>query len=147
LLSWRRASIAQVRRRVTAPVVTGATVTVALAAVGMRNVAALAAYGLAAFVLAANLGELARGVGSFARASGRSVFAALVPATSRNRRLFGGLVVHVGIATMAIAITTSGAFAHQTEVTLARGDRVSFQGYVLEYRGMRTIRQPQRVVQ
>ncbi|TMK80607.1 MAG: hypothetical protein E6G47_06480 [Actinobacteria bacterium] len=71
---------------------------------------------------------------------------ALIPSTVRNRRLFGGLVVHVGIATMAIAITTSSAFAHQTEVTLARGGLVSFQGYSLEYRGLRTIQQPQRVV-
>ena len=147
LLAWRRASVAQVRRRVTAPVVAGAAVMVVLAAAGMRNVAALAAYGLATFVLAANVGELGRGIRSFARASGRSVVAALIPSTVRNRRLFGGLVVHVGIATMAIAITTSSAFAHQTEVTLARGERVSFQGYSLEYRGLRTIHQPQRVVQ
>ena len=146
LLAWRRASVAQVRRRVTAPVVAGAAVMVVLAAAGMRNVAALAAYGLATFVLAANLGELARGIRSFARASGRSVVAALIPSTVRNRRLFGGLVVHVGIATIAIAITTSSAFAHQTEVTLARGGLVSFQGYSLEYRGLRTIQQPQRVV-
>ncbi len=147
LLPWRRASREQVRRKVTLPAVVGAAVMVALAAVGTRDLAALAAYGLAAFVLTANLGELARGIRAHARGTGVSILTAIPAAVGRNHRLFGGLVVHAGIAIVAIAITTSTAFAHQTEVTLARGEQTSFQGYKLRYEGLRTLPQPQRIVE
>jgi cytochrome c-type biogenesis protein CcmF len=55
-------------------------------------------------------------------------------------------VAHVGVAIAAIAITTSTAFAHQTEVTLSRGQQVSFAGYSLRYEALRVVRQPQRIV-
>ena len=69
LLPWRRTSGEQAARRLTVPAVIGAVVMVALAAGGVRNLTAVAAFGLAAFVLASNVGEMARGVRAYARAS------------------------------------------------------------------------------
>jgi cytochrome c-type biogenesis protein CcmF len=146
LLPWRRASPQQIRRRVTAPAVVGAAVVVALAVAGVRNLGAVAAFGLAAFVLSANASELGRGVLAYRRATSRSFGRAIVEATGRNRRLYGGLVVHVGFAVAAIAITASSSFARQTEVTLSRGQQAAFAGYVLIYDGQRILRQPQREV-
>jgi cytochrome c-type biogenesis protein CcmF len=146
LLPWRRASREQVRARLTAPVATGAGIIVLLAALGMRNLAALAAYGLATFVIVGNAGDLVRGVRAYARTTGTRFPAAIPAAIARNRRLYGGLVVHLGIAIVAMAITTSTAFQHQTEVTLARGQSTSFVGVTLTYVGFRVAEQPQREV-
>ena len=101
---------------------------------------------LASFVLVANVQEIVRGVRSFGRATGTPIVAALPAAVARNRRLYGGLVAHIGVAIAAIAITTSSAFARQTEVTLSRGQQTSFVGYVLRYEGLTVERQPQRTV-
>jgi cytochrome c-type biogenesis protein CcmF len=101
---------------------------------------------LASFVLVANGGDFARGIRSYARANDVRLAAAIPEAVARNRRLYGGLVTHVGVAIAAIAITTSTAFAHQTEVTLSRAQRASFAGYSLRYEGLRVIPQRQRVV-
>jgi cytochrome c-type biogenesis protein CcmF len=147
LLPWRRASPDRIRRRVTVPAVAGASVMMALAVAGMRDLAALCAYGLAVFVLAANLGELVRGIRAHARATGTSFLPALPRAAGRNLRLFGGLVVHLGIAIVAIGVTTSTAFSHQTEVTLTRGAQASFQGFQLRYEGITALHQPQRTVE
>ena len=46
----------------------------------------------------------------------------------------------------AMAIVVSSSFAHRADVTLARGQAVSFAGYSLRYEGERAVRQPQRVV-
>ena len=146
LLPWRRASPEQVRARITIPAIAGALTVVGLAATGVRNLAAVAAFGLAAFVAVGNVLELARGVRSHARATGRRVLPALPGAMKRNRRLYGGLIVHVGVALAAVGITASSSFAKQTEVTLSRGQQVSFQGYVLTYEGQRLLHQPQRDV-
>ena len=146
LLSWRRTSPGQLRRRVTLPALAGAATVVAITLVGVRSPGAVLAYGLAAFVLVGNVGELVRGVRAYARATGRRGPAAIPSAMSRNRRLYGGLVVHVGMALVAIAVTTSSSFARRTEVTLSRGERTAFAGYDLRYEGERQIAQPQRVV-
>ncbi|MBA3552444.1 MAG: cytochrome c biogenesis protein CcsA, partial [Actinobacteria bacterium] len=148
LLPWRRASGDQLRRRLTVPAVLAAATIVALTLAGMRNLAATAAIGLAAFVASSNLSEIARGVRGFSRAQpGPRGLAASVPAAlARNRRLYGGLVVHVGVAIAVVGITASSSFARQTEVTLERGESAAFAGYALRYAGQRTVSQPQRLV-
>jgi cytochrome c-type biogenesis protein CcmF len=146
LLPWRRASPEQAARRLTVPAVIGAVVIVGLAVGGVRNLAAVAAFGLAAFVIAANVSEMARGVRAYARAIALRPDRAFVQVVARNRRLYGGLIAHLGLAIAVIAITASSAFASQTEVTVSRGERVRFAGYTLRYEGQQLARQPQRDV-
>jgi cytochrome c-type biogenesis protein CcmF len=146
LLPWRTATTEQVKRRLTMPVAVAAVTMVLLALLGMRNVAAAAGFGMAAFVLVANGGELARGVRMLARARGSAPLRVVPEAFARNRTMYGGYVVHLGVALAAIAIIASTSFARQAEVTLARGQEASFAGYVLRYEGQRVLRQPHREV-
>jgi cytochrome c-type biogenesis protein CcmF len=146
LLPWRRASRQQLRDRLTAPTSAGALTIVGLALTGVRDLAAVAAFGLAAFVVTANAGELARGVRAFARAKRVGVRVAVPEAFRRNRRLYGGLVVHVGVAVAVVGITASSAFAKQTEIRLERGQVTTFAGYELRYLGQRSLKQPHRTV-
>jgi len=146
LLSWRRSSADQLRRRVTLPAVVGGATMAAVAGAGVRDLAAVAGFGLAAFVAAANVLELGRGVRAYARANHLRVPAAVPAAVARNRRLYGGLVAHVGVAVAIVGITASSAFARQTEVTLSPGQVVTFAGYTLRYQGQHDVRQPQRRV-
>jgi cytochrome c-type biogenesis protein CcmF len=60
--------------------------------------------------------------------------------------MYGGYVVHLGLAVAVIAVIASTSFARQAEVTLGRGQQTSFAGYVLRYEGQRLVRQPQREV-
>jgi cytochrome c-type biogenesis protein CcmF len=146
LLPWRRASGEQIRRRATGPAVVGAITVIGLAAAGVRHVVAVLAYGLAAFVLASNLELIVGGTRAFRRATGRRGMASLGAAAARNRRAYGGYVAHLGLAVLAIAVTTSSTFALRTEVTLAAGQTTSFAGKVLRYDGVRVVHQPQRQV-
>jgi cytochrome c-type biogenesis protein CcmF len=132
LLPWRRATVEQLRRRATTPLAAGAATIGVLALFGIRNVAAAAAVGMAAFVATTNGTEIARGI----RAG----------AVRRNRRRYGGYLVHVGVAVAAVAITTSTSFGRQTEFTLAHGEGATFAGYVLTYEGRREIAEPHRTV-
>ncbi len=119
---------------------------VGLVAAGVRNVGALLGFGLASFVGVANLAEIVRVVRANRRATGKGSLPALRDAVGRNRRLFGGLVAHIGIAVAVVAITASSSFARQAEVTLRPGGALPFAGDVLRFEGARTIRQPQRDV-
>jgi cytochrome c-type biogenesis protein CcmF len=81
-----------------------------------------------------------------ATASNRPVLAATPAALARNRRLTGGLIVHLGVAVAAIGITASTSFAKSTEFSVTPGESRTFQGYTLTFRDVRTVVQPQRVV-
>src|SRR5439155_25815060 len=117
-----------------------------LAAAGVGHPLAVGAFGLAAFVAAATVSEMVRGVWAHRRAYGGWVIASAVGAFRRNRRLYGGLVVHLGLVTAIVAITWSSSYASQKDVTLARGQSTTFAGYELRYEGARVVPQPQRVV-
>src|SRR5207249_926729 len=82
-------------------VAVGSATAAVLAVAGMRNLGAVGAFALASFVLAANASELWRGVRAFARATGRGFLPAAPEAVARNRRLYGGLTVHMGLAIAA----------------------------------------------
>jgi cytochrome c-type biogenesis protein CcmF len=145
LLAWRRTEWRQLRGRAGVPAAAGAIVVVTTVALGGRSWEAAAVFGLAAFVLVANAGELGRVVAAFARSNRRSVLAILPSAVTRNRGLVGALIVHSGVAVAACAIAAS-AFANRTEVTLAAGQQVTFEGYVIRYEGLRPRPEPQRMV-
>jgi cytochrome c-type biogenesis protein CcmF len=140
LLPWRGGPAGRLGRRLRVPMAAGAAVVCVLALAGMRDPAAVLAFGLAAFVAVANAAELGQGV----RATLRD--GAGVRAWLRGRRRYGGLVVHIGLALVAVGVTASSTMARQVEVTLPQGAATTFAGYELRYQGMRTLRQPQRVV-
>jgi cytochrome c-type biogenesis protein CcmF len=128
-LPWGGASWRTLRDRF-APSVLAAVGSVAIAwLLGLRDVAPLAAIGFAAFVLTVMGEELVRG----ARSRGRTRDEALPLATwrlaTRNRRRYGGYLVHAGICVMAIAIAVSATLGSETTATLRPGEELSLGAY------------------
>lgn len=146
LLPWRIGTWGGLRRRLAWPVWTAAGAIVILVTLGMRNVAATLALSFAAFVLTANLAELVRGVSGFRRAHGGSWTSAFVMAVGRDRRMYGGIIVHVGIALVAVALTASWSFGNVADVRLSKGGETSVSGYTVQYLDVQRIVQPQRTV-
>jgi len=146
LLPWRVGSPRQLLRRLRVPVWAGTLTVVGLAVAGVGHPVAILAFGLAAFVAAATVSEMARGVRAYRRAFGGSPGSAAVGAFGRNRRLYGGLVAHLGLVIAIVGITWSSTFSVTREVTLARGQSVAFAGSTLRYDGTRVVNQPQRTV-
>ena len=139
LLPWRGGKGQRLLKRLRVPLGSAVVVMGALAVAGMRDLEAVAAFGLGAFVAVANATEIVQGVRAAHRGGG-------VRGILRGRRRYGGLIVHIGLALAAVAITASSTMARQVEVTLAQGASTTFAGYQLRYQGLRTLRQPQRTV-
>src|SRR5262249_5459823 len=76
----------------------------------------------------------------------RALRGGAVRALARGRRRHAGLVVHLGLALVAAGIIASSSLGQQTQVTLKTGQSTVFAGQVLRYQGLRTDRQPQRIV-
>jgi cytochrome c-type biogenesis protein CcmF len=124
LIAWRKASIANVRRQFVTPGIAGLVTLGALFAAGLRNGYSLIALGIAGFVLATVVQEFWRGIRARGRLYGESVPAALGQLVGRNRRRYGGYIVHVGIVVYFVAFVGS-AFRTTQQVTLRPGESVA----------------------
>jgi cytochrome c-type biogenesis protein CcmF len=65
--------------------------------------------------------------------TGGSVPRALVTLVARNRRRYGGYVVHVGMALLFVGVAASSAFQHARDVRLAPGRAAVVGGYRVHY--------------
>jgi cytochrome c-type biogenesis protein CcmF len=145
LLPWRAASASAFARRLQVPACCAAAVATLLALTGAGAVGTLV-FGLLAFVGASTVAEMARGVRSQRRARGGSWPDAAAAAVRRNRRLYGGLLAHLGLL-VAIAGMSWAALADRSgEVSLDVGGRARVAGYELRLDGVDAREEPQRRV-
>jgi cytochrome c-type biogenesis protein CcmF len=121
LIAWRKASVQNLRRQFILPVVTGLVTGALLVAMGIRDTYALIAWALAGFVIGTVGQEFFRGVRARHRMHGEPVLVALGRLIGRNRRRYGGYIVHIGIITYIIAFAGM-AFKVTREVTLSPGE-------------------------
>jgi cytochrome c-type biogenesis protein CcmF len=128
-LPWGGASWSTLRDRFALPVIGGVGVVVAGWAAGVSGPAALGTLGLAAFVLVVMGEELVRGARARGRARGEAPPTALWRLATRNRRRYGGYLVHAGICVMAVAIAISATLGAEASATLAPGESLSLRGY------------------
>ncbi|HLF99835.1 MAG TPA: heme lyase CcmF/NrfE family subunit [Acidimicrobiia bacterium] len=134
-LPWRAASTGVLRARLAGPGWFAAATMLALALLGARGVAQMLAFGLAAFAVAGIVRQVWIAVHARMRADGCGPLRSLVRVVGGNRRLYGGLVVHLGVVMVAVALAASQGYAVKREFTLAKGESASVRDYTITYLG------------
>jgi cytochrome c-type biogenesis protein CcmF len=121
LIAWRRASVANLQRQFLGPVIALITAPFVLVILGMRDVAAIIAYAFAAFVAMTVVQEFYKGIGARRRMYGEAVPQAFTRLIARNRRRYGGYIVHMGVVVIFCAFAGL-AFKRENDLTLKPGD-------------------------
>jgi cytochrome c-type biogenesis protein CcmF len=135
LLAWRRVSWATARRVFLVPAVSAAVVGVALALFtdALHKPWAFALFLFASFALVGLVQEFWRGAKARRTLKGGSMPAALVGVVSRNRRRYGGYIVHIGIAVLLIGIAASSSFQTKRDINLRPGESAVVDGHKVTY--------------
>src|SRR6185312_12550809 len=136
IIAWRRVTVANLRRSVALPVAAGLVTLVVLLVVPggpSSRPFALIMFALAGFVLASVVQELWRGVSARRAITHDAVPLALVGLIRRNRRRYGGYIVHAGLAVLLIGVAASSSFQHSSDVSLAPGQHAVVNGYTIRY--------------
>ncbi|HJO02559.1 MAG TPA: heme lyase CcmF/NrfE family subunit [Acidobacteriota bacterium] len=133
LIAWRRASWPSLRRAFVWPSVAGVGTMVVMVIMRLGGPYTLLSIGLSAFVVGTVVQEFWRGTRARSSANNESWPQALVGLTLRNKRRYGGYVIHVGIVLMAIGITGSSVFQREVEATLRPGETIDVGSYRLQY--------------
>ena len=135
-LTWRAVNARRLARVLAVPFAVSCATLVALlgATDAGESPLSLAMFCLVAFVLTVVLQEFWRGARARATITGRPAPVALVGLVSRNRRRYGGYIVHAGIALLFLGAAASSAFKQQTDVRLRPGETASVGDYSVTYR-------------
>ena len=136
IIAWRRVTVANLRRNFTIPVTVGLGTLIVLIFAGggaSSRPFALIMFGLGAFVLATVAQEIWRGVVARRSMTHDPVPIALVQLIRRNRRRYGGYIVHAGLAVLLIGVAASSSFQHSRDVTLTPGQHAMVDGYTIRY--------------
>jgi cytochrome c-type biogenesis protein CcmF len=135
LLAWRRVSWKTAKRVFLVPSLAAAAVGIGLALFtdALHKPWAFALFVFAAFALVGLGQEFWRGAAARRSLAGGSMAAALGGVVSRNRRRYGGYVVHIGIAVLLIGIAASSSFQTNRDVELRPGESAEVDGRTVTY--------------
>jgi cytochrome c-type biogenesis protein CcmF len=128
VLPWRKASGELLSQRLFWPAWAGTAAVVVAVLLGARGLAPLLAFGFGGFAAGAAVRQVVL-------AARRQGWRGLVGRTN------GGMIVHVGVVLIAVALAASGSYDTERELTLERGDTAVVAGREIGYVGSRTVEQ------
>jgi cytochrome c-type biogenesis protein CcmF len=140
IIAWRKASPRNLLRNFTWPVAVGLGTGVLLFAGGMRHGYALATFVLAGFTMTTIVVEFLKGTRARASIEGEGYGAALLHLVERNRRRYGGYVVHAGLVLIFVGFA-GAAFDVEEQASLRPGESLEVHSpyghtYRLTYQDM-----------
>ncbi|HEY7830373.1 MAG TPA: cytochrome c-type biogenesis CcmF C-terminal domain-containing protein [Solirubrobacteraceae bacterium] len=134
VIAWRRATLANARRNFIVPLTCAALALVVLFTAGVTSKPlALVMFCCAAFVLGSLGQEFWRGTRARMSTAGEVAPVALVGLVRRNRRRYGGYVVHLGMAVLFVGVAASSSFQHAVELSLSPGQSAKVGAYTVRY--------------
>jgi cytochrome c-type biogenesis protein CcmF len=134
VIAWRRATPANLKRNLGKPALFGVLVLAALLAFGVTgSVTALIMFTLGGFVVGTVVQEFWRGVRARRAVAREAVPVALGQLVKRNRRRYGGYLVHVGIIVLFVGVAASSSFKDVQDVALRPGETATVGGKEFTY--------------
>jgi cytochrome c-type biogenesis protein CcmF len=136
LSAWGYANARRLKKMLIVPVALALlTVGGLTALLGIHSVWALVGFALVAFTGYVTIGEFIRGVRARMH-RGEAFPTAFVRLMRRNRRRYGGYIVHLGIIVMATGIIGTQFFATETQATVPQGGKITLGHYAMTYDGL-----------
>jgi cytochrome c-type biogenesis protein CcmF len=135
VIAWRRATPRNLRRAFAGPVAAGLVAAVALRLAGVPLGFAHATFALGVFVLGTVVQEFWRGMRARQALLHEPAPRALARLVGKNRRRYGGYVVHIGVVAIFVGVAASSAFRIETQQTLAPGQEMRVGRFTLRFEG------------
>ena len=134
LSAWGHSTLQTLGRALWKPTAAALVITVLLYFTYTQKPGALIGFFMVAFVILVTLYEYGRGAYARQRSQGENIFTAFWNLTGRNRRRYGGYIIHISMMLMAIGILGIEVFQVETQGTLEQGQSISVANYTLTFK-------------
>jgi cytochrome c-type biogenesis protein CcmF len=136
LLGWRKSTLVNIRNQFMWPTIFGVVTGGVLLALGLRNWGSVACFTLSGFVLGTVIQEFSWGASIRRKNTGTDFLTALIGLVGRNKRRYGGYIVHVGIVLMFIGFA-GAAYKVDQQTALKLGDKITVGRYTIRNDGIK----------
>lgn len=133
LSAWGHSTIKSLGKSLWKPLVASLVVVIAIVIGGTNQPAAVLAFWLCSLVVFVTVYEFYRGAMARHRRSGESIPIALAHLAARNRRRYGGYIIHIGVVLMALGIVGIELFQTETQGTIPPGGTMELAGYTVRF--------------
>jgi cytochrome c-type biogenesis protein CcmF len=132
LLAWRKVSIQNLLKNFLIPISVALGGTATFYLLGVRSFYPLLSFSISLFVTLTIFLEFYRGGMARKGMTGEGLLRALWKITTRNKRRYGGYVVHLGVVLVFVGIT-GNAYRTEQQITLNKGESFRLKQYTLRY--------------
>ncbi len=136
LSAWGATTARSLGRALVVPLALTAVSLVVIVLLGTTSPGALLGYGVVLLAGFVALYETYRGAAARRRKTGDNLFKAALALFGRNRRRYGGFIVHLGITVIGLGVIGSTLFQVETQQTLQIGESLNLEGYTMTYSGL-----------
>ncbi len=136
LSAWGISTTRTLGRAIWKPALVSLLALAAAYALGVRFWAALLGFWLVAFTACITLYDYGRAVLARRKRTGEALLVSLWNLAGRNRRRYGGYLVHLGVVMMALGVIGIDMFQTETQGTIRKGESLQLKGYTVTFRDL-----------
>ena len=136
LSAWGHSTYKTLGKALWKPALASLVVLVVIIVAGVRSLPALIGFWLVALVAFITLYEYARGTWARHKRTGEILPLALWRLAGRNRRRYGGYLIHLGVILMALGVIGIELFQKETQGTIKPGESLTLEGYSITYKSL-----------
>ncbi|MCM3587955.1 heme lyase CcmF/NrfE family subunit [Mesobacillus maritimus] len=136
LIAWQKATVDRFLKNAIWPFAVGVLAAIILVVVGVKGTFAIIGLASTVFMFATHVQEFLQGTRARMKATKENIAKAIYKLTRKNQRRYGGYIVHIGIALIAIGVISSHAYPEDILKTVERGENIAIGDYVLTFNGL-----------
>jgi cytochrome c-type biogenesis protein CcmF len=133
LLAWQKSTIKNLRKNFLIPAIIAVIGMVLMIVLGIQKAWAVAGFTIIILLLITHFLEFYRGVKARRKMTKEMPLVALYRLMIKNRRRYGGYIVHLGIACITLGIIGSQNYDLQTMKTIKLGSHIDIKDYRINY--------------
>ncbi|MBM4762632.1 heme lyase CcmF/NrfE family subunit [Bacillus sp. B15-48] len=137
LIAWQKATVEKLLKNMLWPMIIGVITAVLLVVSGIKGVFPIIGLASTAFMFTSHIQEFIQGTRARMKATKENMFKAVITLTKKNQRRYGGYIVHIGIAIIAVGVITSNAYPQEVLKTVETGESFTIGNYELTFVGLR----------
>ncbi|CAM3803389.1 heme lyase CcmF/NrfE family subunit [Mesobacillus zeae] len=133
LLAWQRSTVKNLKKNFIIPAILSLAGMILMVLLGIQKAWAVIGYGVIILLFITHYLEFYRGVKARRKMTKEMPIVALYRLMIKNRRRYGGYIVHIGIAFIAMGIIGSQNYDVETMKTLKAGESLDIKDYRMTY--------------
>lgn len=141
MIGWAGVTLPRLGRKVLRPLLLTVGVAALAFVAGVRDAIPLFGVLLCTFVLATTITDMLEATRARIKNTKESYGKAFTTLLARNRRRYGGYLIHLSVVVMAIGVIGSRAYASDETHALVKGESFETRGYTITFEGLQPAQQ------